>query len=71
MTAKLKKLVDYMRARAAFEGVEWALTEGFLQVHFDHGTRDFFGVEVDACGELLRDSQQPGFFNTYQHGVRN
>ena len=71
MTAKLKKLVDYMSARATFEGVEWALTEGFLQVHFDRGTRDFFGVEVDARGELLRDSQQPSFFATYRHGARN
>ena len=71
MRAKLKKLVDYMSERAAFEGVEWALTESFLRVHFDCGTRDFFGVEVDARGELLRDSQQPGFFETYRHCVRN
>jgi hypothetical protein len=71
MAAKLKKLVDYMRERATFEGVEWALTEGFLQVHFDRGTREFFGVKVDGHGELIRDSQQPGFFETYRQGVRN
>ena len=67
----MKSLVDYMKARAAFEGVEWALTEGYLQVHFDHGVRDFFGVAVDARGELLSDSQQPGFFKAYRQGVRN
>lgn len=71
MNAKLKKLVDYMKARAAFEGVEWSLTAGFLQAHFDHGTRNFFGVEVDERGALLRDRQQPGFFETYRPGVSN
>ena len=65
----MKRLVDYMKARAAFEGVEWSLTEDLLQMHFDHGCRLFFGVEVNARGEPLCDSQQPGFFKTY--GVRN
>ena len=71
MAAKLKKLVDYMKQRATFEGVEWSLTEGFLQAHFDQGVRNFFGVDVAARGELLRDTQQPGFFKTYRHGVGN
>jgi hypothetical protein len=62
---KMKVLCAYMKKRAVHEGVEWALTEGFLQHYFDRGTRCFFGVEIDDEGQLLRDEQQTEFFKRY------
>lgn len=67
--SKMKNLVDYMSKRAAFEGVEWTLTEGFLQAHFNQGIRTFFGVEIDGAGALIRDDQQPDFFEKYRHAT--
>lgn len=63
----MKKLVAYMKSRAAFEGVEWKLTAAFLQQSFDQGIRTFFGVDIDEKGNLLSDVQQPDFFKKY-HG---
>jgi hypothetical protein len=68
---KTKKLIDYMKQRAAHEGVKWELTEAFLQAHFDRGVRNFFGVAVDNRGQLIRDTQQPDFFETYRHNTGN
>lgn len=58
----VSKLSKYMTARAAHEGVEWALSDEFLQEQFDAGFRNFFGVELDDTGALLADRQQPEFF---------
>lgn len=68
---RMKKLVHYMKSRAAFEGVEWSLTGSFLQQSFDQGIRTFFGVDVDEKGDLLADSQQPDFFETYHRKMRS
>lgn len=54
-----------MQARAKHEGMEWALTESFLESAFKQGARDFFGVELDDHGKLLTDNQQPEFFKQY------
>jgi hypothetical protein len=66
---KMKKLACYMKARAAFEGVEWQLTAAFLQQHFDQGIRTFFGVGIDEKGSLLSDVQQPDFLKKYHRRV--
>lgn len=60
-----------MRIRAAFKGVEWHLTDDYLQRDFDQGIRIFFGVEIDEKGGLLSDYQQPDFFEKYHREVRN
>lgn len=68
---KMKKLSRYMKSRAAFEGAEWALTDAYLQRHFDHGVRNFFGVTVDEKGDLLSDVQHPDFFKKYHGEARS
>jgi hypothetical protein len=67
----MKKLARYMKERAAHEGVEWQLTEDYLQAYFDRGVRTFFGVQVDGKGVLLADDQQPVFFAKYQHTAKS
>jgi predicted transcriptional regulator len=54
-----------MKARAAYEGVVWKLTNNFIQRNFDVGIRTFFGVQIDNAGNLLEDTQQPEFFRQY------
>ena len=61
----LKKLAAYMKERASFEGVQWQLSDDFLQWNFDQGLRDFFGVSMAEDGVLLSDEQQPAFFKSY------
>lgn len=63
---KMKSLASYMKERAKHEGVEWRLSEAFLQVQFDQGIRTFFGVVLDEGGRILSDDQQPDFFEKYQ-----
>jgi len=63
---EVNALCTYMRARAAFEGVKWKLSREYVQSHFDRGCRNFFGVELDDHGKLLRDEQQPDFFKNYR-----
>ena len=71
MKRTVKALSKYMQARAAFEGVKWELTEAYLQEHFNHGIRTFFGVEVDVNGKLVSDDQQPAFFAKYRRSERS
>jgi hypothetical protein len=71
MTSRMKFLVAYMKARAAFEGVEWKLTDSYLRRHFERGFRTFFGVTLGDDGSLLADDQQPDFFAKYQREDRN
>jgi hypothetical protein len=66
---KMKLLASYMKEREAHEGVEWKLSEAFLQVQFDQGIRTFFGVTLDEAGGILSDAQQPDFFEKYQQRV--
>ena len=61
----VSKLCAYMKARAAHEGVEWRLTENYVQRAFNQGVRAFFGVELDEHGVLLTDHQRPTFFRQY------
>jgi hypothetical protein len=63
---RVNALCTYMKARAAFEGVEWKLTHEYVQSYFERGCRNFFGVEINDRGELLSDEQQPAFFKSYQ-----
>lgn len=69
--SKMKMLVNYMKERAVFEGVKWSLSEGYLQAHYDHGVRTFFGVEIDEGGALLCDDQQPDFFEKFRCASRS
>jgi hypothetical protein len=62
---QVRKLSEYMEARAKFEGVEWAMPELLLQTAFNEGVRSFFGVELSETGKLLADHQQPQFFRRY------
>ena len=66
---KIDLLSDYMKERAAFEHVEWAVTDEFLEEHFASGIRSFFGVTLDDDGKLLTDDQQPELFANYQRRI--
>ena len=55
-----------MKKRAEFENVGWELSDDFIEYLFvQKGTRVFFGVVLDDLGNMLRDDQQPAFYNKY------
>lgn len=61
---KTANLVNYMKKRAAFEGVSWELPAEYLENFFvQKGTRIFFGVVLDDLGNILEDRNQPEFYN--------
>jgi hypothetical protein len=55
------ELHEYVRFRAAKEGVGYELTPGFFCDALKKGCDNFFGVQVGAK-ELLWDDQFPEFF---------
>ena len=55
------ELDQYLRFRAALEGVAYDLTPEFLQGPFDCGVRMFFGVRVTERG-LVCDQKNPAEF---------
>lgn len=63
---KTRNLIDYMRKRAEFENVGWELPDVYIENLFiQKGTRIFFGVVLDDLGNILRDDQQPEFYENY------
>jgi hypothetical protein len=61
----LYQLEEYMRYRAASEGVPWQLDIAFLYRCYDVGVRTFFGVTLNHH-QLLADAQQPKMFADWQ-----
>lgn len=65
---KTSNLIDYMKRRAAFEGVGWQLPDTYLENFFiQKGTRIFFGVVLDDFGNILEDRKQPEFLTKYKN----
>ena len=62
---RTNKLNHYMKLRAAWEKLPWDLDVAFTEGYFRQGVRNFFGVDLDNRGNLLRDLQQPDFFKAY------
>lgn len=60
-----QKLHEYMVFRAACEHHRYELTPDFFRALLDGGVRTFFGIEVDAAGDLLRDTQNPEAFAAF------
>ena len=50
------ELAEYLRFRAAREGLSSTLTAGWLMGGLCAGCRDFFGIEVNRQG-IVRDTQ--------------
>lgn len=65
---KTKSLIDYMKQRAKFENTGWELPDSYIENLFvQKGTRIFFGVVLDDLGIILRDDQQPEFYEKYKN----
>jgi hypothetical protein len=63
---KTFKLIDYMKKRSSFEGVNWLLEDDVVENFFvQKGTRIFFGVVLDDLGNILEDRNQPEFYRSY------
>ena len=62
---KTEKIYAYMVARAAYEGQGHTLTPDFYEAGFRMGVRHFFNVEMDGDGNLLRDTENPEFWDIY------
>ena len=60
-------IYDYMKARAKAEDQNFNLKDEYFVANLLLGVRNFFGVEIDDEGELLRDEQNPVFFNWYHN----
>lgn len=62
---KTSQIYNYIKARAHWEEVKFALDKSFFEAAFEVGTRRFFGVLLDDNGNLLEDDQFPEFFENY------
>ena len=51
------KILEYLKLRAELEGVENDLTQEFFESHLRGGFRRFYGVIVDAQGNVLEDQE--------------
>ena len=58
-------LHDYLRFRAAHEGLPYDLDPAFFEQYLEQGCRNFFGIVVTTHG-LVADTQQPGIYADYQ-----
>jgi hypothetical protein len=68
---KTSSLVEYMKARANFENRKWLLDNDWVEGMFvQKGTRIFFGVVLDDLGNILRDNNNPEFYDEYVSNMK-
>ena len=69
----MEKLVLYLKKRAELENVPFDLDEEFLNLQFEKGIRNFFGVKIDDQWNMISDDQQPheNFLSDYLKNLIN
>ena len=60
------EIYDYMVRRAAFEKMEHSLPKQFYLDALRQGCRNFFKVQVDDKGDVLRDDENTEFFKKWK-----
>jgi hypothetical protein len=62
------RTIDYLRVRAAREGVRMLLKADDVQRYLDVGIVSALGIEWNEDGQLVRDAQEPepGFLERWQ-----